>query len=303
MLWFKRLLTSLLLVLSAYSFGHPSWGIVVDDAGMVYFVEPMHNGTGTLWQFNTKTKELKPVFKDFHSHSLTINGLNQLHTAIAIWKTGEIEGEGHNYLFKFFPKTGKLDTLIFTDDWDAFYGGNFEISGDEKKVYFPMDKKLFERDLESGKVKALDFTFKRFCTMTFDDHENLWITDSDYKGGSLLKYDGKEFIEYSTRIFPQKRPNAIFEEQRHQIFYGIGFSENGNPLLTENVENSIWEINPDGSKNTCYTSEKTWYPTGVYFKDGRYYVMEFGFTHQNNGPRLIVLNQNFNEIERFEFGF
>jgi hypothetical protein len=197
-----------------------------------------------------------------------------------------------------------MDTLLFTDDWDAFFGGNFAITSDECKVYFPMNKRLNERNLETNKTTPLKFKFERFCTMSFDKTETLWITDSKHKGGTLFKWDKRNgFKEFVTHFFPNDRSNALFKEPNHHLFYGIGFSETGNPLLTENVENSIWEISEDGEKSLRYTSDSTWSPTGVYYRNEQYYVLEFGYTTQNNGPRLVILDKHFKKTELFEFDF
>jgi hypothetical protein len=283
---------------------HPSWGIIVDGNGIVYFVEPMHNGGGTLWSYNPDSRTLNAVYKRFHAHNLTINKYGDIHAAVAIWRSGEIEGEGHNYLFKYDPQAQTLDTLIFTDDWDAFYGGDFAITTDKQNVYFPMNGALHERNLKTQKTTTLNVDIDRLCTMSFDEQDNLWITDSKHKDGTLFKWNTTDgMTEVVTNFFPEDRSTAIFDEPNHHLFFGIGFSEHGTPLLTENVQNSIWEIAPDGHKTQCYTSDSHWHPSGVYYHDCRYYVMEFGYTNRNLGPRIVILDQNFVQVEMVEIDF
>ena len=115
--------------------------------------------------------------------------------------------------------------------------------------------------------------------------------------------DRRGLEEVVTSFFPEKRDNAIFENRDHHLFYGIGFSKSGKPLITENVENGIWELSEDGTKELCYRSPEDWHPSGVYYRDGFYYVLEHGFRDRNLGPRLVQLDENFRPRKTFEFDF
>lgn len=41
----------------------------------------------------------------------------------------------------------------------------------------------------------------------------------------------------------------------------------------------------------------------MYYRDGKYYVMEYGFDHGHLGPRIVILDREFKEIELLEFSF
>lgn len=301
-----RLFISALLVF-AFSINiqaHPSWGIVVDENGCIYFADVMHNGDGSLWRLDPSTSELDLVYSNFHVHQIYLHQSNQIIAAIAKWRSGEIEGEGHNYLFKFDTNLKKLDTLIFTDDWDEFHGQTFAVSNDLKAVYFSMNKQIHIKPIQGKTTTLLPRKFERICTLTTDTQGNLWITDSKYKNGTLFKWTkNKSLKEIANNLMPQQPKNPIFEEKRFHLFYGISFSKSNNPLVTESASRSIKEVLPDGSNKNVYQSDLNWSPNGVLFRNGNYYIMETGYVKKHLGPRIIITDSNFNVIKKIEIDF
>ena len=293
-----------LLTCSTKLLAHPSWGIVVDDNGCIYFADVMHNGDGTLWRLDPNTEELEAVFEKFHAHQIYINNKNEIFAGIAIWRTGEIEGEGHNYLFKYETNTKTLDTLLFTDDWDEFHGQNFALSNDYKNIYFSMNKQLHIKPLDGKTKPLLDREFDKVSTLTTDVEGNLWITDSRHNNGTLFKWNKTEgLVEISNNLMPQNPKNPIFEEKNHQLFYGIAFSHDQRPLITENANRTITKINNDGTPEVVYTSKLYWNPTGVFYKNGNYYIMEAGYNKTHLGPRVIITDKNFKIKTIYEIDF
>lgn len=305
MLWLKSLVFLLLFYcLSLHIQAHPSWGIIVDENGCIYFADVMHNGDGSLWKLDPNTQQLEVVYSNFHAHQIYINKPNEIVAAIAKWRTGEIEGEGHNYLFKYDTNLKKLDTLLFTDDWDAFHGQNFAISKDLKEVYFSMNKKVNVKYINGNTKPLINHEFQRINTLTTDDNGNLFITDSNYKNGTLYiwtKLSGLK--ELANNLMEQNPINPIFEEKRHQLFYGISFSKDDKPLVTESASRTIKEVSQDGSHKIIYTSKLNWTPNGVFYKDGKYYIMETGYDKQHLGPRIIITDSNFKILQTFEIDF
>ena len=296
------LLCSLVVVSSLFS--HPSWGIVVTTEGIVYFVDVLHNGDGTLWQFDPNTEELTAVKTWFHSHNVIMASDGEIYVAVAIWRSGEIEGEGINYLFQFDPASNDLDTLIETRDWDVFYGNDFAINRNAERVYFPMNGKIHHRDIASDHIETIPHKFDRYCTMAFDADDQLWITDSRHKNGTIFRWTPEQGVrEVASNIFPLERNDAIFDNPAHHLFYGIGFSKEGIPLICENVERSLWEIGADGSKIKRYQSKSNWHPSGLYYHNEAYYLIEHGFDKVNLGPRLVILNEEFEILKEFDFAF
>lgn len=300
---FKLLIILLFFGIIFKAEAHPSWGIVVDENGCIYFADVMHNGDGTLWRIDPNSNELEAVLTNFHAHQIYLNN-NEIVAAIAKWRSGEIEGEGHNYLFKYEQNVKKLDTLLFTDDWDEFHGQVFAPSNDLKTVYFAFKKQIHVKSLNGKTATLLPRKFDRINTLTIDSNDNLWITDSQYKNGTLFKWSPKnDLTEIANSLMPQEPKNPIFEESRHQLFYGISFDKSGNPLVTENANRTIQSINKNGEVRTKYISELYWSPNGVYYKDGQYYIMETGYNKKHLGPRIIITDQNFTPKQILEIDF
>lgn len=295
---------SIILLNSINVLAHPSWGIVVDDNGCVYFADVMHNGDGTLWRLDPNTQELEAVFKKFHAHQIYMNNKNEIFAGIAIWRSGEIEGEGHNYLFKYETNTKTLDTLLFTDDWDEYHGSNFALSNDYTNIYFSMNKQIHIKPLDGKTQPLLNRKFDRINTLTTDAQGNLWITDSRYNNGTLYKWNKTEgLIEVSNNLMPKNPANPIFEEKNHQLFYGIAFSHDQKPLITENANRHITKINNNGTPQVVYKSKLFWHPTGVYYKNGNYYIMEVGYKKEHLGPRIVITDKNFKIKTIYEIDF
>jgi protocatechuate 3,4-dioxygenase beta subunit len=294
------------LVFLASLSAHPSWGIVVDPDENIYFVDVMHNGDGTLWRIAPHYQKLEAVFTKFHAHQMIMDQSGQIWIAQAIWRSGEIEGEGYNFLYRFSPETNNLDTVVFTEDWDEFYGGSFTMSADSRSAYFQMNEQVQVKPLEGGKTHPLlNHKFGRINTLATGPDGTLWITDKRHKGGTLFRWSSTTGLEeYATELLPDNPADPIFEEERHQLLYGIGFSVSGNPLITDNSQRCIQEILPGNKKKRVFQSEKNWHPVGVYERNERYYVMETGWSKKGHlGPRISILNASFQLEKRLEIEF
>ncbi|WP_223032204.1 hypothetical protein [Hanstruepera marina] len=283
---------------------HPSWGIVVDENGCIYFADVMHNGDGTLWKLDPSTNELEAVFTNFHAHHIYLHSPNEIIAGIAKWRSGEIEGEGHNYLFKYDTQLKKLDTLLFTDDWDEYHGQVFSMSKKLKNVYFAMNKQIHIKPLNGSAKPLFDRKFERICTLASDVSGNLYISDANYKQGTLFKWNKSQgLVELANNLIEQNPKHPIFKEKRFQLFYGIAFSKNNYPLITESASRTIKEISNNGSSLIRYTSQKNWTPNGVYYHKDRYYIMETGYDNQHLGPRIIITDSNFKVLKTLEINF
>ena len=298
-----------LFLLSTTAIGvtaHPSWGLVVDDRGCIYFADVLHNGDGTLWKINPEESSLEAVFTNFHAHNITINQQNEITAGLAIWRSGEIEEEGHNYLLKYYPETGHCDTLLFTDDWDEFHGQTFTMSSSEKELYFSIHGQLYIKPIGGKTQLLLQHKFQHLGTLTLGHEGGLWITDSRKNGGSLYLWNQQNgLVEIANRILPEKPAAPIFKDTRHQLLFGVGFTPDCEPLVTENADRAIWRINEQGEKFKVYQSPLYWSPVGVYYKNGNYYVMEVGYQGGTGhlGPRILILDKNFAICRKFEIDF
>ena len=104
---------------------------------------------------------------------------------------------------------------------------------------------------------------------------------------------------YVDNLIPAKPRAPVFKERRHNIFYGIGFNEKGDPIITESADRKVVEISPFGHKKLINQSPKHWHPLMAVHHGGKYYVLENGwkipFGYQ--GMKIQVLNEKLG-IER-----
>ena len=291
---------SMLLILIVGSLGtteaHPSWGLVVDSKGVVYFVDVLHHN-GTLWKYNPQSKILKALVQgDFHAHTLQIDENDILFIGVQLWKEGEIMGDGHNYLFRYNTKNDKLDTLIFSTSYKRYFGGNVVYNQAKGEVYFPHEKKLHVHHMCTNKSKVLmDHTFQRFSSFTYDKNRSLWIADSYAQKGSLYKWTEKDGLKlYANHLVSETPENPPFSEKNHWLIYGITFSKIGNPIICISGERRLCEILPNGDTNLIYQSPENFFPTGVFNKNSRLYIMEVGFIKGKGhvGPSILIQNGN-----------
>lgn len=275
---------------------HPSWGLVVDSKGLIYFVDILHDG-GTLWQYNPNTKHLKSLIKGhFHAHSLQIDDEDNLYIGVNLWIQDKIMGDGHNYLFKYNIKSNNLDTLLFSKKYEKYFGGNILYNPQQKVVYFPHKNKLHGYDFKLA--KSFEYTqkpFQRFSTMNYDPSGNIWIADSYANNGSLYIWSQTGGLNiYADCLISQKPPHPPYKEKSHWLIYGIGFSSKGHPIICESGERQVSEILPSGKKRLIYQSPLDYFPTGVYYKNGKIYVMEVGYKKGKGhvGPNIVIITNN-----------
>lgn len=292
--------TILLLLTSISTKAHPSWGIVVTKDGEILFVDVMHGHDGTLWHINAKHNRITEIENDLHAHNLTIDNKGQIWCAVDIWREGEIEGEGHHYLLKYYPDKQMFDTLLFTEDEDTFFGNNFVLDSSCQKVIFTIHGQIFTNDLNGNIRQLIKHTFKRVNTFSINNG-TLWITDKDYNNGSLYSWSSNsDLILFADSLMPQHPNDPIFDEERHQIFYGIGFTDNNNPILTDNTTRTLRVVYGDDSTKVVYHSDDNWHPIGITRHNDKYYVMESGWRSIHMGPRITILDNQFNPIERLD---
>ena len=286
---------------------HPSWGIIVDSLENIYFVDVLHNGDGSLWKIHADHQKIEAVQTYFHAHDIQMDHQGRVWAAIAIWRSGEIEEEGHNYLFQYHPETNQLDTILFTEDWDEFHGSVFAVSPDIDQVYFTMDNKLLAKPLDGGAAyPVIDHEFGRLNTMVIGPNGKLWITDKRQANGTLYQWSEQDGLTvFAQNLFPQIPANPIFEEVRHQLFYGIGFSFEGHPILSDNAERRLVEILGPKETRTVFQSEEKWHPSGIFTHNGKYYMLETGWEDGQGhlGPRVNILDDQFRLLERLEIDY
>ncbi len=294
-----RVLIIPLLVLSIYSNAHPSWGIVADKQGNIYYVDVMHHGDGGLCRINAAHNKLEVIQDNLHAHYLQADNDGNLWAAADIWHQGEIEGEGHHYLVKYNPSANAIDTVFFTDDEDIFFGNNFSVDSKNNLVYFTIHNKIFANDFHGHTTQIVEHEFGWVNTFNADKYGNIWITDKQKDNGTLYKWNRDEGLTtYASGLLREPINSPIFEESNHQRLYAISFDDDGTPLLCDNATRTLRKILADGTVETVYKSPMYWHPIGVFKQNGNYYVMESGWDKNGHkGPKIIIFDENFNQTE------
>lgn len=104
-------------------------------------------------------------------------------------------------------------------------------------------------------------------------------------------------LVYADNLLPSNVPTPIFDEDRHQTFYGFGFMSDGTPLICDNATRTLRKISINGIVDTVYQSPENWHPIGVYTTKENYYVMESGWSQTHMGPRIIILDKQFQKVK------
>lgn len=291
----KKLFFFSLLLLYPFSMNaHPSWAFIIDQHEKIYLVD-LTEGDGTLMQINLKTEQLKVLATGFHCHSMQLGKDGHIYAGLNIWRQGEIEGEGHNYLIRINTVNGRLDTLLFSDRYLNYFGGDIAMSQDLSNVYYTYKNHIYAKKLPNQPtLKLLDHTFKRASTIALDEKGDLWIADTREKDGTLYRWNQQKGLRtYATGLIPAKPSAPVFKDRRHHIFYGIGFNKKGDPMVTESADRKVMEISFSGQKRLIYQSPKHWHPLMAFHHNDKYYVLENGwkipFGYQ--GMKIQVLDE------------
>ncbi len=279
---------------------HPSWGFIVDQDGTFFLVDLSEND-GTLMCFDMENKEVTILATGFHAHSMHLGNDGHIYAGLNIWRQGEIEGEGHNYLIRINTETLKLDTLLFSDRYLRFFGGDISMSQDLSTVYYGYQNHIYAKTLPDEPTRKLfDWTFKRESNTLMDSQGELWIADTRFNNGTIYQWNEVEGLrEYASNLIPEKPKHPVFKTRRHHIFYGTSFSPNQNPIITESGDRKALEVLEGGKTKLIYQSPRNWHPLMVQFYDGHYYVLENGYKRFKGflGLRIQVLNEKLEVVK------
>ncbi len=293
----RKIAFTLILFMSfSASNAHPSWGMVVDSKGLIYFVDVLHHN-GTLWRFDPDSRDLRALIKgNFHAHSLQIDDADNLYIGTQLWIDGEIMGDGQNCLIRYQTKNGHIDTLLYSEDYDVFFGGNVLYDNQESKVYYPHENKLRVRNLKSRETRlALDHQFERLCTTTYGPQGELWISDAYANEGSIYSWkEGSELKQIHCHVFAKEPEAPVYKERSHSLIYGMTVSPKGNVVYCESAHRAVHEVRSNGRDKILYQSPEHYFPTGIFFANKKMYVMEVGFIPGKGhvGPNLLIVAGN-----------
>lgn len=256
-------------------FSHPSWGIVVDNSGNIYFADINHNGRGSVWKL-TKEGKLILLLSDFHAHNVNLDKAGNLITA---------NGEDHHTMVR-IQGDGSIDTLVHELNHLDFFGGNSAYS--DRDIIFGINNYLWRIDETGAKCKLSDYKFGWNQAVYPDGYGSFYAPEIGNGKGKIIKIniDGSYDIFADNLISKLDRPY----DKHSDVLLGITQSEEGNIYVAETAGQRIIEIAKDNNVRTFYRSKGDWFPTGIDFFEGEAYILEFKMKGRNEGPKITKIN-------------
>lgn len=293
----KKILTTFALTLSfilsiTFLNAHPSWGIVVNSSGEIFFSDVLHGGEGTIWKIDKKGR-LNPIMKEYHAHPLHIDKNDVLWASANRYITGLIEGDGEHVLTKIHPN-GKKEELIRTRTIQDYAGGNTTVTIDGEPV-FEYQKQLYKRT-KNGVVELLvDHTFDRLVTLYTAKDGSIYATDSRYQGGSIYRIDpnGKMGL-YASNLLEEQPKNPPYKEPSHNLLYGMTEDAKGRIYVANSGSRRLLQMGTGQDIEVFYESTAPWFPVGSVFHNQTLYIMEVGYESGKGhlGPRILKVEED-----------
>jgi hypothetical protein len=259
------------------TFSHPSWGIVVNTNGDIYFADIVHNGRGSVWKLS-KSGKLDLLLEDFHAHNVSLDSDGNLITA---------HGEENHTLVR-INKNNEIDTIFETFDYQEFNGGNCTYSKD-KTIIFGAKNYIWKIGKNQKKEKASNRYFEWNQSVYVDDNGIIYAPDKELDGGAIIQIDidGKSKIIADNLISILDRPR----DKHNDVLLGITKGCDGLIYIAESAGKRIIKINDDSSIETFYKSSGDWFPTGIDFFSGNAFILEYNES-LSLGPRIIEIDES-----------
>jgi sugar lactone lactonase YvrE len=276
---------------------HPPWGIVVDRQGQIYFSD-----LETIWKIDTQGKLniFRAGVSGRHTHELTID------------EAGNIYGEDLNYepatqryiaaLWKMTPAGGFTYTLAPTDNppkgmsiWRDRDGNTYSASWKSNSEH----ETIILKRTPGGKVTTLFGSpevadkFRQVVLysvggMAFANDGSLYVAD----GASIRKVTTAGVATTLVRnLTPENASANSAGKNSVTRLLGIAADAQGNLFAAAHENGRVLKITPDGKVTTLVHGEQLWLPTGVTFRNGNLYILEFEAVYSGTPtPRVRKLS-------------
>lgn len=265
---------------------HPSYGLVINEAGELIFCDVLNNG-GTLWKWSEKGG-LSTLLTNEHCHFIYQDQLGN------VWGTNheyiERTESNLNTLWKYTPQ-GKKEIIIHRTTNPDFSGNNFTVDS-KALIYFNWDDQLFVRKPDGAPELLVPDTFDRIVSLQMDKYDNLYVVENNLHEGCIFRISpDKEIRIIADHLKQIPPPNPPFREPRFNMLYAAFIADNGDIFVANSGSRRITKILEDGSQEHIFHSEKPYFPVAYCEKSGKAYVMEMGFKplKGNLGSRIWQL--------------
>ncbi len=277
----KLIISSFFFVLSLTTIeAHPGIGIVIDSKGNVFYTDLTH-----VWKISPNGDHTIAV-KNVHTHQLYIDKDDNLYGEHE-WYKGETTDQWGNYVWC-LTNDGTLQITI--PEVEGFLDNNTLVRDAEDNSYWAKrlgDHQVINRSTPDEQNTTLStYRFKNIRWMYFskvDDHlyvvDNLKIIQVSQSGNS--KVIAENLKENSPSY------NGVAD---HHYIYGLCTDQNNAIYVAAFGASKVKKINPDGSIETIFESDKGWSPSGILIDQNQNkWIMEFS---KRNKTRIIRINKD-----------
>ena len=287
---FLTLLSLILFSIPCHS--HPSWGIVVDRHGQVYFSDATHNA---IWRVDTLGR-LSRLVSGKHAHDLFMDA------------KGFLYAEHVEYLV--YAKRWRSSL------WRISVGGNmtevFPPSMSGKKFWYPFtfDSSgiLYACFLDSASKESSPlmkrYTDGTISTWNLKDSSGDAVSTSNV-GAMAWGPDGALYATSSNKVLRITKDGIVavvasglglkkYPGMPAAGLWGLAVDARKNIYVADYGARRILKITTDGTITTLLNSDSPWSPTGVTISSDDVYILEDGFTSPKkvSGPRVRKVTKN-----------
>jgi sugar lactone lactonase YvrE len=289
----------LYVLLAADVAAHPAWGIVVDHNNQIYFSD-----IETIWKIDAQGKltVFRAGLSGRHTHEINIDESDNLYgvdnsyepatqrSTVALWKM--TPAGAFSYVVAPTSDPPKAMTSWKDHAGNSYYVGESDNSGREIFVL----KRTPDGTVTTlaGNRKAGDeyrqVTLYSVGGMAFGTDGALYFTDNS--NVRKVTMDG-EMTLLAGNVAVENRADSPMSDSALTRLFGIAVDAQGAAFVADYGNRQILKIAPGGAVSTVARAERPWSPTGVAFKDGNLYILEFGFTPPSTYiPRVRKLSSD-----------
>lgn len=279
-----RLLLQLAL-LTATAFAHPGIGIVVDQAGNVYYTDLKQ-----VWRMDPRGVKTV-VVPGVHTHELYLDAEGNLFGE-HLWYTGPQDGSGtwHFRIWKRTPDGRVADVVPATDGFRKRVSlvrdsaGNMYAAGESEAESTRVSVRRIDAQgrstrLARGGPAFADGTgaaagFRDIRWMAVGADQKLYVVD----GPALRRVNpATGTVTTLARDLTEFTPNPLQWDSRHALM-GLTADAQGNVYVAHHQGGKVKKVGRDGQVTVFDRSSGKWSPTGVALAPNgdKAYILEYG---------------------------
>jgi sugar lactone lactonase YvrE len=278
---------------------HPAWGLVVDRNNQIYFSD-----IETIWKIDAKGNltVFRAGVSGRHTHEINLD------------ENGNLYGVDNSYesttqrsftaLWKMTPD-GKFSYLVAPTqnppkamtNWKDHAGNRYYVGQSDNREHeiFVLKRTPGGKVITLAGNRKVGDDYRQVVLfsvggMAFGNNETLYFTDNSNVRKVTL--DGSMTL-LAGNLAVENRAESPMPESSVTRLFGIAVDAQGNVFVADYGNRRVLKITPGIAISTVASAEKPWSPTGVAWKDGDLYILEFGFTPPSTYlPRVRKLSSD-----------